>query len=118
MITIVIDAIPISLNKSLRLHWTKRREELTLWKWLILEWKNKNKAKIFKGKVRVKIKYFFKTRGIHDTDNYSGKNIYDALKGQIIEEDNSRVVTSLPIEFGYDKEKPRTEISIYGGGAC
>ncbi len=114
MVKIVINEIPVSLNKSLRLHWTKRRDELTLWKWLIFEWKNKNKAKMIKGKVRVKIKYFFKTRGIHDTDNYSGKNIFDSLKGQIIEEDNSRVVTSLPIEFGYDKENPRTEIIVEG----
>jgi|LGOV01.1.fsa_nt_gb Holliday junction resolvase RusA-like endonuclease len=115
MIKIIIPRIPISLNVFLRMHWTKRKIENDLWKKEILVYSRQHKIKPIKGQVKITLRYFFPDKRLRDYDNYCGaaKPILDALKRHVIEEDNSRIVTSLTLKFDYDKENPRTEISIW-----
>ena len=65
------------------------------------------------GKVEVTVRYYFKDKRKRDLDNYSPKFILDALvHANIIEEDNSSIVTRLSVEILHDKENPRTGILI------
>jgi Holliday junction resolvase RusA-like endonuclease len=94
------------------MHWASRGKENKLWKDEIFIFCQQNKIKLIKGQVKITLVYYFPDRRLRDYDNYAGKQIFDALKKQVIEEDNSRVVTSLTLKFDYDKENPRTEIFI------
>jgi len=96
----------------LRMHWAKREKEQIRWDEEIFVFCRQNKIKQIKGKVKITLRYFFPDRRLRDYDNYAGKQIFDSLKRQVIEEDNSRIVTSLTLEFDYDKENSRTEIYI------
>ncbi|MEW6557199.1 MAG: RusA family crossover junction endodeoxyribonuclease [Elusimicrobiota bacterium] len=109
---IVIPEIPSSLNKIFAMHWAERQREKARWSDLIA-WKIlTQKLKPIKGQVKIKLVYYFKTKGSHDYDNYSGKFILDGLKGKVIKDDSQRIVTELTHEFHYDPENPRIEILI------
>ena len=60
----------------------------------------------------VRITYFFRTRQRHDPDNYSGKFILDGLREAGIIEDDSFENVELHLCGSYDKENPRTEITV------
>lgn len=62
----------------------------------------------------VTLQYFFPTRVRHDPDNYCGKAILDGLTGCGILQDDSFDHIRLSLEGGYDKQRPRTEITITG----
>ena len=62
----------------------------------------------------VEIMYYFPTRARHDADNYSGKFLLDGLtKAGVIIDDDMRHIR-LTVAGGYDRENPRTEITIEG----
>lgn len=60
----------------------------------------------------VTLTYYFKTRHRRDPDNYSGKFLLDGLVLAKIIEDDSFNSIDLRINGNYDKENPRTEITI------
>jgi hypothetical protein len=56
---------------------------------------------------------YFKTRIRHDTDNYAPKFMLDGLVDSgFIVDDDSLHLKSLTLQCGYDKLRPRTEISV------
>lgn len=112
LIIIVVPDIPPSLNKIFGMHWAARQREKQYWSELLLCRILIQKIKPVRGQVRIKLVYYFKTQGVHDYDNYSGKFILDGLKGRVIEDDNQRIVTELTHEFRCDPANPRLEIFI------
>lgn len=46
--------------------------------------------------------------------NYSIKGILDGLKGRAFPDDSSQYVTLSGVTFGYDKDRPRLEITLEG----
>ena len=60
----------------------------------------------------VEIMYYFRTRGRRDPDNFCGKLFMDGLvKAKIIKDDSMDHVR-LHIAGGYDKNNPRTVITV------
>lgn len=111
--TIVVRAIPPSNNmyignsRNFNIY-RKKKEE---WHWLIKSAINDRPDKPF-GKATVHITYFFPDRRRRDPDNYSGKMILDPLvcEGILLDDSFSNIV--LRLSSSYDKENPRTEITI------
>jgi Holliday junction resolvase RusA-like endonuclease len=64
----------------------------------------------------VQIIYYFKTRRRRDPqDNYAPKFLMDALvKSGILEDDNGELVKVSTPEIEIDRERPRTEVFIWG----
>lgn len=115
MVKIVVKDIPPSNNKfmgnsaSFRIYAAEKTR-----------WFNLIRAALSPGqipdkpyeKAEVIISYYFKDKRRRDPDNYSGKFILDPLVTlKILKDDNFEVIT-LKLQAGYDKEDPRTEISI------
>ncbi|MEG0878004.1 MAG: RusA family crossover junction endodeoxyribonuclease [Oscillospiraceae bacterium] len=109
---ITIKAVPPSLNKF------SGRKNVWEYRKMKKEWTMLVKAMAM-SKVKspaefalVRIDYFFKTRVRHDSDNYCGKFILDGLTaaGVIIDDDFEHI--ALLLHGHYDKENPRTEITI------
>ena len=115
---ITIPEIPPSLNEILRWHWTFRSKEKKRWAEMIWYCIKSQKIQYISGKVKIKAVYYFNTKRNRDYDNFAGafKFIGDGLKGIVIEDDNSNIITELSFQFEYSKENPRTEIVIKGGG--
>ena len=112
MIKYVIDEIPPSNNKfkGRQNHW-EYRDLKKRWEQLIFYKCRPRPKEPLENKV-VKIKYFFPTRIRHDPDNYNGVFILDGLvKAGILKDDSFDCITLL-LDGGYDKENPRTEITI------
>ena len=63
-------------------------------------------------KAVVSIRYFFPDKRRRDPDNYSGKMILDGLVRCGVLADDSFACVRLDLSAGYDKENPRTEITI------
>ena len=63
-------------------------------------------------KARVTITYYFADRRRHDADNYAGKYLLDGLTkaGVIVDDDLKHITTTIVGE--YDKQRPRTEITV------
>ena len=59
-----------------------------------------------------KIAESVRTRQRHDPDNYNGKFILDGLREAGIIEDDSFKNIELQLCGAYDKENPRTEITV------
>ncbi|MEF9865501.1 MAG: hypothetical protein RR754_02010 [Oscillospiraceae bacterium] len=109
---ITIKAVPPSLNKF------SGRKNVWEYRKMKKEWTMLVKATAM-SKVKspaefalVRIDYFFKTRVRHDSDNYCGKFILDGLTaaGVIIDDDFEHI--ALLLHGRYDKENPRTEITV------
>lgn len=108
---ITVPGTPPSLNEILGLHWTKRNRVKKEWHGLVhYAWVQSKKPRF--NEVTIRITYYFKTKHKRDYDNYSGKFLLDGLKGGAITDDNQDIIQSLTHAFRYDKENPRTEISI------
>ena len=109
MPTIEIPETHPSINVWTNWHWRKQRTEKKRWAEMV-GWLCKGMPQI-KGKVKVKIISYFKTKHRHDYDNYTPKFILDPIVEQgLIEDDNSDIITELSLEFRYDKLNPRTEV--------
>ena len=80
--------IPPSLNKVLRMHWTKRRKLLEAWMWMIrVAWGHPLTTCQIKRKVTITLHH----SRLFDKDNAYGacKVIFDALKSQGLIVDDS-----------------------------
>lgn len=60
----------------------------------------------------VKLTYYFETRHRRDPDNYSGKFLLDGLVEAKVIEDDSFSNIDLITEGRYDKDNPRTVLTI------
>lgn len=88
------------------------QEEKRMWEWLVRAAVGKDKPKKPLKNVLVVLTYYFPTKHRRDPDNYSGKFLLDGLvKSKVIEDDSFKCI-DLKIEGKYDKENPRTEITI------
>lgn len=113
--TIVLPGIPPSLNA------TAGRNNVWEYRKTKAEWTRRVWAACMACKDRpkepwerslVEITYYFPDRRRRDADNYSGKYLLDGLKkaGVIVDDDLNHISTA--INGGYDKDSPRTEITI------
>lgn len=110
---LIINDIPKSLNKyaGRKNEWEYRADK-KLWKELVYYTALPQRPpKPYENAV-VTIEYFFKTRTRHDADNYNGKMILDGLTACGIIEDDSFGCIELRLKGNYDKNNPRTEITV------
>ena len=67
-------------------------------------------------KCEMKFTIYYGTNRRHDIDNGVPKFILDGFsESGFIVDDDSRHLTTLTLQCGYDKEKPRTEIEVIMG---
>lgn len=88
------------------------QKEKKQWARMIASAVGDNKPKVPVEKSIVTLKYYFRTRHRRDPDNYSGKFLLDGLIEAGVIEDDSFNHIDLRIAGGYDKENPRTVITI------
>jgi Holliday junction resolvase RusA-like endonuclease len=70
-------------------------------------------ARLFHGPVEIEFLLVFRTNRNRDIDNYGQKFVTDALKGVIIEDDNSNIVRDVRIRFAVEPGcEERTEITV------
>ena len=62
----------------------------------------------FQGPLVVDVQLFYPTRRNHDIENLKG--LFDAMSGVLYEDDGQ--ICDLRIRKGYDKERPRVEMSV------
>lgn len=79
--TLIVNDIPPSLNKVLRMHWTRKQALLTAWRWMIKAAFGHPTA-LCDGKRRVRITLLHSR--FYDKDNAYGacKVVFDALKAE------------------------------------
>ena len=78
--------------------------------WLVQDYNLSNK-KI--DKCQIVVTYYFRTKQRRDADNYTIKFIGDGLVASgLLEDDDFSHIESLTIMGGYDKNCPRTELTI------
>lgn len=111
---IIINEIPPSNNKfmgnsnSYHIYGNIKKQ----WAMLVRLAVGRDKPKEPIEKSIITITYYFKNRIRHDPDNYSGKMILDGLvQAKVIKDDSFKNI-SLRLEGDYDKENPRTEITV------
>lgn len=61
---------------------------------------------------KMKITYYFKTKGRHDPSNYDKALLDGLVEANIIEDDNYDVIKEFTTIGKYDKDNPHTEIDI------
>ena len=103
---------PVSLNRWTRQHWAKTRKMLLKMTAEMQALATSHRLPRFeRGEVRVV--YYFRTNRRRDQDNYTPKQLLDAMrKAGILADDNADVLRLLPVEFQVDKERPRTEVFV------
>lgn len=107
---IIIPEIPPSLNKYAgRLNGWEYRAEKQRWIGLMRAYCKKQKPM---DKAIVTITYYFPTRHRHDPDNYNGKMLMDGLTDRGVIADDSFDHVELRLRGEYDRQNPRTEITI------
>jgi Holliday junction resolvase RusA-like endonuclease len=112
---ITLNGIPPSLNTTAgRGNVWEYRKNKTMWTqavYMKCKASKERPAKPFE-KARVTITYFFGDRRRHDADNYAGKYLLDGLTkaGVIVDDDLKHITTTIVGE--YDKQHPRTEITV------
>ena len=114
--TIVLPGIPPSLNATAGRNnvWEYRKTKA---EWTRRVWgacmAHKDRPKEPWERSVVEITYYFPTQGRHDADNYAGKFLLDGLtKAGVIVDDDLRHISTV-IRGAYDKQNPRTEITIW-----
>lgn len=101
-----------SVNRWSRTHWAVRKNQKNT---LIETAKAIVKASggfVFPGAVEIYITLIFKDQRKRDIDNYSCKWLIDALKGDVITDDNSEIVKALHISFEVDKQRGGKSIVV------
>lgn len=107
---ITIPEIPPSLNKYAgRANAWDYRAEKQRWLQLFLAYCPKCKPM---DRAIVTITYYFPTRHRHDPDNYNGKMLMDGLTDRGVIADDSFDHVELRLRGEYDRQNPRTEITI------
>ena len=108
----MIPEVPPSNNKYIgRMNRWEYQEEKKRWAALVQFLCSPKPEKPI-PKAKVTLTYFFPTRVRRDPDNYSGKMILDGLVRSGILLDDSFSCLELVLLGGYDKENPRTEITV------
>ena len=103
---------PVSLNQWTRQHWAKTRSILLNMTTGLRILKTTYKLPCFDC-AEVQIVYYFRTNRKRDQDNYTPKQLLDAMrKADILADDNAQVLRLLPVEFRVDKQRPRTEVFV------
>lgn len=87
------------------------------WKDFILWFiKNQGYTNLHIEKCEMKFTIYYNTNRRHDIDNGVPKFILDGFsESGFILDDDSRHLTALTLQCGYDKENPRTEIEVIIG---
>jgi len=121
-IKLYTNTIPKSLNVMLRKHWSGRKKEMKQ----LEDELRLNILRTYNPKERVLLKkvmplekvalveltYYFPDKRKRDLDNFSGKSIFDALKGWAIKDDNSEVVSKVNTEFRCVKGMSGVEVIL------
>lgn len=111
-VSLTIPGDPVSLNQWARQHWAKTRKMLLKMTAEMQILKSMHGLPCF-DKAEVRIVYYFRTNRRRDQDNYTPKQLLDAMrKAGILADDNADVLRLLPVEFQVDKERPRTEVFV------
>ena len=109
--------MPLSKNKYIKLHWSKRKKYKEYIEWLIFEKANLYELHYYK-KARITIDIYFETKRKRDVQNYLGGGLIawlDALvDNHIIADDCYDCIGQPLVTFNIDKNNPRTEINIEG----
>jgi Holliday junction resolvase RusA-like endonuclease len=113
--TITIPETPVSINALLRMHWAPRKKLIDRWHYMV--WGLCNEARISPTKrCEIKAVIYFAQNRKRDLPNYIAsldKLVLDGLvRCGIIIDDDPLHINKFVVEFGVDKEKPRTEVSI------
>lgn len=112
MMTYIIPEIPPSNNRYIgRTNYREYQAEKKRWAQLIA-YLCRPKPRQPYYRATVEIAYYFPTRARRDPDNYSGKMILDGLTGAGIIKDDSFGRIELILRGDYDKQNPRTEITV------
>ena len=114
---IIIVEVPLSKNKYVNLHWTKRARYKDRVGWLIkAEVANRKRPRYKKASVTFGI--YFKTKRRRDVQNYLGGGLIawlDILADiRVINDDCYDCIGQPIVTFNIDKDSPRTEIIIRG----
>ncbi len=120
---IIIDETPLSKNKYINMHWSKRAEYKERIAWIIFEFKEFEKqlkpdvyAELPYAKAKITIDIFFKTKRKRDIQNYMGGGIIAILDVLVdlkfIKDDSYDCIEQPQITFNIDKDCERTEIRI------
>ena len=114
-LTIPLDPTGLSLNRWHSHHWSKKAQLKSEWteavQWIASLKHNGLPLK----KPAVTLTCYFRTRHKRDKDNFSivAKVVLDGLtRAGVIDDDNSEAIDLRPLEFDYDKSKPRVEIEL------
>ena len=108
----IIPEIPPSNNKFIgrNARWQYQAEKKRWADLIAFLCRSKPPAPIPKAKVT--LDYYFGNRIRHDPDNYSGKMVLDGLVKSSIIQDDSFSCIQLRLNGHYDKNYPRTEITV------
>lgn len=113
---ITVPEVPLSKNKYVNMHWSKRKLYKDQIFWLFFNEPGLNKHTYKKATVTFNI--FFKTKRRRDVQNYLGGGLIawlDVLVDQAIIADDCYDCIGQPlVTFNIDKNNPRTEIIIEG----
>ena len=121
---IIMNEVPLSKNKYVNLHWSKRREYKELINWLLvggveeiqLEPNELSKNSYPLKKATVTFNIYFKIKRRRDIQNYLGGGLIawlDALvDANYIADDCYDCIGQPLVTFNIDKDNPRTEIII------
>lgn len=119
MIQLSIPLVPWSTNKKNSKSWTRYgqvqlAEMRTLWVDEVWFGLKDNRIYDQYKKAKITINIFFKTHAHKDADNYTCKEVIDAIRHNgLIEDDDYEHIGKVDIDItGKDRLHPRTEISI------
>jgi len=120
---LIINEVPISKNKYVNMHWSKRKIYKDMISWLIYEQHRKlmdsdidDDIGDFAENVTVTFNIYFKVNRRRDVANYIGGGLISWLDAMvslcIIADDSYNVIGQPIVTFNIDKINPRTEIII------
>jgi len=119
---ITIDETPLSKNRYVNMHWSKRVKYKGKVAWLIYNQKMCEHGFKYAGeglpyaKAKITIDIFFKYKRKRDVANYLGGGLISWLDVLVdlkfIKDDSYDCIGQPLVNFYYDKEFPRTEIRI------
>ncbi|MEK6884112.1 MAG: hypothetical protein AABY22_31070, partial [Nanoarchaeota archaeon] len=114
-IKIIIQHLQPTLNRLLRIHWTKFQKEQEIFNTFVNKYYVENyNGENFRGrKVKIIHTLYFKDRKKRDLSNYGQKMMDDSLVREgIIDDDNSSIIIEESVKIRYDSNYPRTETLI------
>jgi len=112
--------VPLSKNKYIKLHWSKRKKyqerianDIYYTAYKVVDMKSGTYKK-----ATIRFDIYFKVNRKRDIQNYLGGGLIEWLDAlvylNIIDDDNSDCIGQPIVNFHIDKTNPRTEITIEG----